>query len=176
MSFIRFVVMLVLLSSVAPLQAAPPADFTLEAVPKGKHFKLSENRGKFVALHFLLKTECPYCLRHTASYASHAKDQSDVVHVFIKPDQPQEIAKWAPKVKVEDDAPPPIYRDPNAALAKAFAIPDGYQFHGQTTHYPALVLLDPKGKEVFRYVGKNNSDRFKYEDFVKKLLELSAGK
>lgn len=157
------------------IQAASPADFSLEAVPKGKPFKLSENRGKYVALHFLLKTECPYCLRHTASYAARAREQPNVVHVFIKPDTAQEIAKWAPKVKIEGGAAPPvIHRDPNAALAKAYAIPDGYQFHGQTTHYPALVLLNPKGKEVFRYVGKGNTDRYKYEDFARKLAELEG--
>lgn len=39
-------------------------------------------------------------------------------------------------------------------------------------HYPALVLLDPAGKEVFRYVGKSNADRFSYEQFAEKLAEL----
>ena len=26
------------------------------------------SKGKFIALHFLLKTECPYCIRHTSEY------------------------------------------------------------------------------------------------------------
>ena len=34
-----------------------------------------------------------------------------------------------------------IYRDPDAALAKAYDIHDGYKFHGQTVHFPALALL-----------------------------------
>jgi peroxiredoxin Q/BCP len=38
------------------------------------------------------------------------------------------------------------------------------------------VLLDPRGKEVFRYVGKNNTDRFSYEKFTAKLTELRAAK
>ena len=69
-----------------------------------------------------------------------------------------------------------IYRDPEAALAKAFDIPFGYKFHGQVVHYPALVILDPKGKEVFRYVGKNNGDRYEFDDFVTKIAELKKKK
>jgi peroxiredoxin Q/BCP len=66
-----------------------------------------------------------------------------------------------------------IYRDPEAALAKAYNIPDGYKFHGQTVHFPALVLLNGEGKEVFRYVGKSNADRLGYEKFAAKLKELT---
>ena len=36
-------------------------------------------------------------------------------------------------------------RDPEAALATLFDSPDGYSFHGQIVHYPALVLIDPQG-------------------------------
>jgi len=65
-----------------------------------------------------------------------------------------------------------IYRDAEAKLADAFGIPGGYQFHGQSVHYPALVLLNPAGKEVFRYVGKSNADRFSYDQFAEKLAGL----
>lgn len=68
----------------------------------------------------------------------------------------------------------PIYRDPDAGLAKQFGIPDGYAFHGQTVHFPALVLLDPEGKEVFRYVGKHNGDRLGFDALTAKLAELRA--
>jgi len=40
-------------------------------------------------------------------------------------------------------------------------------------HYPATVLLGPDGKEVFRYVGKNNSDRLSFEKLAEKVAELS---
>jgi len=48
------------------VHAAGPEDFTVTSPIDGKTFKLSEARGHYVALHFLLKTECPFCLRHTA--------------------------------------------------------------------------------------------------------------
>lgn len=150
---------------------ANPNDFTVRSVTSTNVFKLSAAKGKFVALHFLLKTECPYCLRHTREYAKRAGGDTNVVHVFLKPDTDEEIKGWA--AKLGDGAPKlEIYRDPDAGVAKAFDLPGGYKFHGQTVHFPGLVLLDMEGKEVFRYVGKNNSDRLPYEKFSEKVKEL----
>lgn len=161
--------------SVSPTvaHAAPFADFTVESPADGEVFKLSEARGKYVALHFLLKTECPFCLKHTRDYTRKSASLPDVVHVFLKPDGADEIKAWASKANRGDDfSDVSIYRDANAKLAEAFGIAGGYQFHGQTVHYPALVLLDPTGKEVFRYIGKSNADRFSYDQFAAKLAEL----
>ena len=162
-----------LLLTLPQVGRANPADFTVRSVTTTNVFKLSEARGKFVALHFLLKTECPYCIRHTHDYLRKAETNANVVHVFLKPDTDDEIKAWAGKLGA--DSPKfSIYRDPGAALANAFNIPDGYQFHGQTVHYPALVLLDGRGVEVFRYVGKSNADRFSHERFSAKLEELTG--
>jgi len=35
------------------------------------------------------------------------------------------------------------------------------------------VLIGPDGKEVFRYVGKNNGDRLSFEALAAKVKELS---
>ena len=152
---------------------AAPVDFTVESPADGKTFKLSEAKGKYVALHFLLKTECPYCLKHTRDYATKSATTPDVVHVFLKPDSADEIKAWSSKANRGDEfADVTIYRDADAKLADEFKIPGGYQFHGQTVHYPALVLFDPAGKEVFRQVGRSNADRFSFEQFTAKLAEL----
>ena len=158
----------------SPLLAGNPDNFTLQAATSQATFSLSEAKGKYVALHFLLKTECPHCLRHTRDYFTKAAGLMNVVQVFVKPDTEQEIAAWAGKLPPEELARNPIYRDPGAALAKAFAIPDGYKFHGQVVHYPATILLGPDGKEVFRFVGKNNSERLSFEKLAAKVAELSA--
>jgi peroxiredoxin Q/BCP len=156
-------------------RAENPADFTVESPLDGSQFQLSKHRGKVVVLHFLLKTECPFCLKHTHDYATLAATTPDVVHVFLKPDSVAEIKAWAAKLSQDDlKELPRIYRDPDATLAKQFGIPDGYAFHGQTVHYPALVALDAKGKELFRYVGKSNSDRMKPKDFTAKLAALTT--
>lgn len=152
---------------------ANPQDFTVQSATGTNVFKLSEARGKFVALHFLLKTECPYCIRHTHDYVQKSAGDARVVHVFLKPDTEAEIKAWAAKLG-EGSLQVTIYRDSDAALAKAFGIPDGYKFHGQTVHFPALVLLNGDGKEVFRYVGKSNADRLAYDKFAAKLKELTG--
>jgi peroxiredoxin Q/BCP len=158
--------------AIANVGRANPENFTVHSVTGTNTFTLAAAKGKFVALHFLLKTECPYCIRHTHEYAQKAAAASNVIQVFLKPDTEAEIKTWATKLG-EDTLKLPIYRDPDAVLAKAFNIPDGYKFHGQTVRFPALVLLDGSGKEVFRYVGKSNGDRLSYEKFSAKLEELT---
>ena len=164
-------ILITLLLSTAVL-AAPPADFTLKAATGSGSFTLSQAKGKYVALHFLLKTECPVCLRHTRDHLTKASSLPNVMQVFIKPDSDKEIEAWASKIPADELAKTPIYRDANAKLAKDFDISDGYAFHGQVVHYPATVLLGPDGKEVFRYVGKNNGDRLSFEKLAAKIAEL----
>jgi thioredoxin-dependent peroxiredoxin len=149
--------------------AEPLKDFTLEAPADGSKFVLSEHRGGYVALHFLLKTECPYCQRMTQAYAKLAAEQPEMTHVFIKPDAAEEILRWTKGLDPAGLAElPKIYRDPDAQLAKALKIPGGYKFHGETVRYPTVILVDPQGKELFRYVGKSNADRLSPADFVKR--------
>jgi peroxiredoxin Q/BCP len=156
-------------------RAENPTDFTIESPTHGKTLTLSEQKGKVIALHFLLKTECPYCIKHTNDYAKLASKTPEVLHVFLKPDSADEIKAWAGKLSQDELKDlPVIYRDPDARLAKEFGIPDGYKFHGQTVHYPALVVLGGSGQELFRYVGKSNTDRMKPDDFVAKLKSVKA--
>ncbi len=156
----------------AQIAASAPADFSLQSATDTNTFKISAAKGKFVALHFLLKTECPYCLKYTRTYSEKATGDARVIHVFIKPDSEAAIKQWTADLGGEASKLT-IYRDPDATLANAFGIPDGYKFHGQVVHYPALIILDGRGQEVFRYVGKSNADRYSYELFSAKLEELS---
>lgn len=161
-----------LVASAFSLAAAPPDDFTVKSATSRDSFRLQEARGKFVALHFLLKTECPLCLRHTREHLARASTLPDVVQVFLKPDTDREIKAWAARLADGKPDTTPIYRDPNARLAKAYDIPDGYAFHGQVVHYPATVLIGPDGREVFRHVGKSNADRLSFEKLAEKVAEL----
>jgi peroxiredoxin Q/BCP len=152
------------------VHAEPPTEFSLESPTHDTTLKLSDLKGKVVALHFLLKTECPYCLKYTRTYAKAAEKDTNVVHLFIKPDSAEEIKAWAAHMDATGlKEAPVIYRDVDASLADSYKIPSGYQFHGQTVHFPAVVVLNDQGSELFRYVGKNNSDRLSYADFQKRL-------
>lgn len=156
--------------NVAAVGAIGPVDFAVKGGEKS--FRPSEARGKYVALHFLLKTECPYCLRHVQEYARKAPTVAGVVHVFLKPDTEEEIMSWANQLGSACQGTT-ICRDADAALAKTYGIPDGLSFHGQSVHYPALILLGPDGQEVFRYVGKDNTDRLAFDRFAAKFAELT---
>ncbi len=157
------------------VRAENPTKFTVKSAIDQNRFSLEENRGKTVVLHFLLKTECPFCLRYTRDYAELAARTPDVVHVFLKPDSEAEIKSWVSHLDAKGlKSLPTVYQDTDARLAKQFGIPDGYKFHGQTVHYPALVAIDTNGKELFRYVGKNNGDRMSVSNFAKKLESMQA--
>lgn len=165
-------IVMFLLILVGSVKAQNPVDFKLKSATDKSQFILSNAKGKFVALHFLLKTECPYCIRYTQEYFKKADTLPIVVQVFIKPDTEKEIAEWATKLPVDGLVKYPIYRDPDAKLATQFNIPNGYAFHNQVVHYPALVLIGPDGTEVFRYIGKNNADRFSFDQLASKVQEL----
>lgn len=171
---VRLVLVFATLTLILPLRAENPSDFTLKSATSDAIFSLASTRGKYVALHFLLKTECPYCLRHTRDYFTKSSGLPDVIQVFVKPDTEAEISSWAKKLTADELAQHPIFRDPDAALAKAFAVPDGYHFHGQVVHFPATILLDRDGREIFRHVGKNNSDRLPFEKLAEKINELAS--
>jgi peroxiredoxin Q/BCP len=165
-------ILVLVLTTVAILPAQNSIQFELNSATDDSRFRLSDAKGKYVALHFLLKTECPYCIRHTQEYFSKAELLPDVIQIFIKPDPINEIRTWATKLPDEKLATYPVYHDPDAKLAEKFNIPGGYSFHGQVMHYPALILIGPDGREVFRYIGKNNTDRYSFDQLAGKIREL----
>jgi len=175
-----FTVLLLSAVSIEAQEANSTEDFTVHEAMGPRSFTLSRAKGSYVALHFLLKTVCPLCMRHTHEYAIREHEVPGIYHVFLKPDSDEEIESWAVKLderypELADDArwkPPVIYRDPEAQLAKQYNIPFGYEFHNQVVHYPALIILGPDGRELFRYVGKNNGDRYSFDQFKDKMNEL----
>jgi hypothetical protein len=81
-------------------------DFTVWEVGGNRVFPLLEARGQWVTRHFLLKTNCPYSIRHTHDYTMRADEVPGVVHVFLKPDTEEEIAAWSLNLadRLEQDA------------------------------------------------------------------------
>lgn len=163
--------MAVLVLGLVSAASGGPEDFTVHS--GDAKFRLSDARGKFVALHFLLETECPYCQEHVAETVRRAPELAGVIHLFLKPDSEEEILGWSAKLQDAGIAAT-IYRDPEARLAKEYRIPGGYSFHGKSVHYPALILLGPDGDEIYRYVGKDNTDRLAFDKLAGKVAELST--
>ncbi len=170
MKYFKILILLIFFS--LKLQGQSVADFTISSVTDNRSFTLSKSKGKFIALHFLLKTECPYCIKHTNDYFEKASSLPNVLQIFIKPDEEKDIKGWAEKLGGNKANKYPIYQDVKAKLADQFNIPSGYAFHGQIVHYPALILLNEKGEEVFRYIGKNNSDRYSFENLKATIQDL----
>ncbi len=174
MKMFAVVVVGFLLSMPQVARAQSVENFTLEAIVEDSKtqvdskFELKDHKGK--NRRFALPTEDRMSVLsqvHTNQYAQLAATTPEVVHLFIKPDSEKDIRAWLKKlVKIDGVKQPTIYRDAGAKLAKRLGIPDGYLFHGQSVHYPALIVLDGEGKEMFRYVGKNNSDRMPKDEFV----------
>lgn len=168
-----FFITCLLLISFFSVRAQNPKDFTLISATDNSKFVLNQAKGKYVALHFLLKTECPFCIKQTNDYMAKSKGLPNVIQVYIKPDEKKDILAWYTKLSPDaKTSNTPVYMDPDAKLASAFNVPDGYFFHNQIVHFPALILLGRDGKEVFRYIGKNNTDRYSFEQLTEKIREL----
>ena len=160
------------LGATAPLQAQEAEVPGLVRVSDGEAVTVQDLQGeRYTALHFLLKTECPICQRHTHRHAGAFAEDDGVAAIFIKPDDLATIRGWTEGV----DGAPEIYQDPEAALAAHYAIPDGYRFHGEDVHYPALILLDADGQEVWRFVGESNRQRVSVERLREVIAALEAG-
>jgi len=93
--------LIIILLFVINSQAQKVDNFTLHSVTEKSTFSLKKAKDNFVVLHFLLKTECPYCIRHTSEYFEKSTTLSNVIQVFIKPDNEDEIKEWAKKNKVQ---------------------------------------------------------------------------
>jgi thiol-disulfide isomerase/thioredoxin len=149
-----------------------PASFTVG--DPGRQFNSESARSQFLAIHFLLPTDCPYCIREIREYVESAPTLAGVRHIYVNAHTPEGFAEW---IKTVPNATTlPIYRDQDAQLSKKFNIPGDYQFHNAVMTYPALVLLDPQGREVFRHVGKKNTDRLPFATLAAKVAELTRDK
>ncbi|MFG0326675.1 MAG: TlpA family protein disulfide reductase [Phycisphaerales bacterium JB037] len=157
--------------AVAASERSPAPGFVVQQVNGTGTFSLAEARGEWVAVHFLLKTDCPICRSMTDTYATRADEVPGVRHVFLKPDAVEDTKAWIAGWRQGKDAPA-IYRDVDAEIAERYGIRDGYEFHGEVVHYPALVIIDPQGREAYRHIGDRTQDRVPFDTFKEIMAEL----
>lgn len=161
---------LCLLATLASSQADGGVNFTVRDVFEEETFVLSEARGNYVSIHFLLETNCPNCARHVENYLRDASSFPLTKQIFLKGGEPPEIVEWMNGLDV---TLPPIsklliYRDPDAKVAESFAVP----VKSGHVKYPAFILIDREGREIFRYVGISKWDYYPLESFRDRMDEL----
>ncbi|MBL0926669.1 MAG: redoxin domain-containing protein [Phycisphaerales bacterium] len=153
----------------AEASAAEPGPFTVG--DPGRRFESSSARGRYLVVHFLLSEDCPLCSRLVSDYSAAAPTLAGVTQIFVKNTDPTRFNATLRSLNATDDLP--LYRDADGALASRFRIPGGYKFYGREIAFPAAVVLDPAGKEVFRYVGKANTDRLAFGTLASTIARLS---
>ncbi len=151
-----------------------PVDFTLQSATDTSKFVLSQHKGKYVVLHFLIAKDDMHCTLQTGEYAFKCDQLPNVVQVFIKPNNKDAISKWVNNVPDMVLKKFQIYMDPDATLAKKFSVKSGLVFNGESMPYPTTIVLDGSGKEVYRYTGATNFDRLSFDKLAEKINELKA--
>ena len=172
---LSFLLAILCLAPSASAQATKPT--TLPAEPftvgdEGRQFNSADARGQFLAIHFLLTTECPYCSRLINEYTRNAPTLAGIRQIFVKPDSLEAFDAMLKGLPDGDKLP--IYRDADSKLVEKSKFDGGYKFHGQVMHYPAVIILNETGKEVFRHIGKSNADRLPFASYAAKVAELTT--
>lgn len=152
-------------------QDAPRPAHTLLAVADHHTFALADAKGKYLALHFLTKSDTAAdtaeCAKFVQDVLRSAPTVAGVMHVFIKPGSEGEVKAWAAQFN-EDAAR--VFLDPDGALAKDLKVPDGLSINGTTSTYPTTIVFDTSGKELFRHEGRSAHDHIAF-DALKRQLE-----
>lgn len=145
----RIVILFFLLFSQSLL--AMPVDLALTDM-NGRHFKLSDYRGKWVVLNYWA-TWCPPCLEEIPElvlfHENHKDKDAVVIGIDMEMLRHEELARF-----VEDNfVTYPVV--PMVADMPAF---------DNVESYPTTYLIDPEGDAVVKHVGAVTSDAL--EDFI----------
>ena len=117
-------------------------NFVVESPTHGTRFALADQKGKVLALHFLLKTECPNCLKLAHDYSQLEASNPDVVHLFLKPDSTDEIKVWAANISQEGlKSLPVVYRTPGWQKNLAFLMATSFMVRPSITPHLCCSIV-----------------------------------
>ncbi len=159
--------MLILAAPSAFAQQPATTSRVLTAITDHHSFSLADAQGRYLALHFLTKTDTPECTAFVRDFLRAAPTVAGVMHVFIKPDTESEVKAWA--AQFNEDAHS-IFLDPNGGLAQDLKVPSGLSINGATSTFPATIVFDTSGTELFRHVGTTHHDHLTFDSF-KRMIE-----
>lgn len=159
------------LFAMAASAAQPEANpHTLAAATDGHAFSITDGRGHYLALHFLTRTANPTCATFVREYLARAATLAGTNHIFITPDEPAEVKAWSSQFNAGASA---IFIDKDGALARDLHVPGGLTIGSLTSNFPATIVFDPEGKELFRHIGKAYDDHLQFAAFSDRLAETS---
>ncbi len=154
-----------LLWSASVLALAAPVDVTFTDL-NGKPVKLSDFRGKFVAVNFWA-TWCPPCLQEIPDlvmfYAAHKDRDAVVIGVNYDDDLPLEKIRAFAEDQMMDY---PVVRLPRQYRGGATPF-------GPIVGLPTTFMVDPQGNVVARYTGA--LDQKTLEAFMARYRALHGG-
>jgi peroxiredoxin Q/BCP len=129
----------------APTVGSPAPDFRLQD-QHGEWHKLSDYRGKWVALYFYPKDQTPGCTTQACEFRDNifAFREANAQILGVSVDDVDSHAKFAEKYSL----PFPILADPNREVVKQYDVLSFTRFAKRETY-----LIDPKGVIVKRYTG-----------------------
>jgi peroxiredoxin Q/BCP len=129
----------------APTIGAPAPDFRLQD-QNGKWHKLSDHRGKWVALYFYPKDQTPGCTTQACEFRDNifAFREANAQILGISVDDVESHQKFAEK----HGLPFPLLADPKKQIVKMYDVMSFTGFARRET-----FLIDPQGVIVKRYTG-----------------------
>jgi peroxiredoxin/YHS domain-containing protein len=129
-----------------------PADFEFRAGDDS--FRLSEARGKFVAIHFLPAVDCTECLEYVNASMRLQDESAGLVQVFVIPAADESVLAFRTTVE-RGGATPRVYADTDGKIAAEFGIQN---LENTSQRVPATIVIGPDGTESFRYAGAHGTD------------------
>ena len=133
---------------------------TLVSATDGHAFTIADARGRYLALHFVGKTDSPECTAFVRECLEKAPTVAGVRHVFATSDDGAAVRKWAAQFGADARA---IHLDEGASLAHELGIDAGSQPHPDRS---ATLVFDPDGKEIARSIGHSHADHMPFADLA----------
>ncbi len=129
-----------------------------------RRFESKDALGSYLAIHALPAGECSDCMKSMNEHLAQAETVAGVRHIFVRAVPTSEFTAFLGEFR--EPATIPLYRDEGGALtAQLRVVPsDG----------PALIVLDPRGVEIQRWIGQSASEHPSFAALVKKITEHST--
>jgi YHS domain-containing protein len=156
-------------STAKEIQPADHAvDFTVG--DSAQRFRSRDALGRYLAIHWLPPGACESCARRVGEFAKSIPTLAGVRHVFVRSMGSAEFDAFLGEIP--DAAALQIHRD-DGTLASLLKLGSAAESGSREASSPALVLLDPQGREVHRWIGRSVEEGPSFASLAAKLGQLT---